>query len=59
MTRESLQERQLLLELFCEAEQRGLGTVVLTFTPTPGREEQAKAFIAARGDFLIEIRPNQ
>lgn len=48
--------RVLLGEIFAEAERHGLGTFQPDFTATPGREQDAAAFIGARADHLGPAR---
>jgi hypothetical protein len=42
--------------MFAEAEDRGLGTLNVGFTATPGREEEAADYIAPRSEFLAGRR---
>lgn len=48
--------RTALAELFAECETRGLGTLHVGFTATPGHEDEAADYIAARADFLAAQR---
>lgn len=48
--------RELLIEVMFEAERRGLGTVGVEFTATPGHENQAADFIDGRTAHLSETR---
>jgi hypothetical protein len=48
----STEYRVLLAEMFAEAEGRGLGTLDVGFTATPGREEEAADYIVPRREFL-------
>ncbi|MCU1660490.1 MAG: hypothetical protein QOI36_6202 [Pseudonocardiales bacterium] len=48
----STEYRVLLAGMFAEAEGRGLGTLNVGFTATPGREEEAADYITPRREFL-------
>ncbi len=51
-----VQFRLVLAELFGEAESKGLGTLHVGFTATPGHEEEAADYIGARTAFVAERR---
>lgn len=48
--------RLIMCELFGEAEVKGLGTLHIGFTATPGREDEAADYIDARVDFIADRR---
>ncbi|HZZ47573.1 MAG TPA: hypothetical protein VFE65_11865 [Pseudonocardia sp.] len=48
----STEYRILLAEMFAQAEGRGLGTLNVGFTATPGKEEEAADYIGPRSEFL-------
>jgi hypothetical protein len=48
--------RELLGEVFVEAERHGLGTYTPAFAAAPGREEAAARFIGERASHLSELR---
>jgi hypothetical protein len=52
----STEYRILLAGMFAEAEDRGLGTLNVGFTATPGKEEEAADYIAPRSEFLAGRR---
>ena len=48
--------RELLAEVFAEAERKGLGRFEPGFTATPGREDDAADFIERRCAHLAELQ---
>lgn len=48
--------RRLLAEIFADAEDHGLGTWGPSFTATPGKVDEAAAFIESRAELLAERR---
>jgi hypothetical protein len=51
-----IEYRELLAEVFLEAERKGLGRFEPGFTATSGREDDAADFIGSRCDHLAELR---
>jgi hypothetical protein len=52
----STEYRLLLVGMLAQAEGRGLGTLNIGFTATPGREEEAADYITRRSEFLAGRR---
>lgn len=48
--------RLILAELFGEAESKGLGTLHVGFTATPGMENEAADYIERRTEFVAQRR---